>query len=81
MVALVVLGHALVVRLALGTAAGDGVGLGEQAGQAVTDRVAEMIDLTGGAGTAGRGIAWVGPLNTPVEKSYVEVYALKYVRC
>ena len=45
--------------MALVVTAGDGVGLGDQAGLALADRVAVTVDCAGGAAAAGRGAAWV----------------------
>ena len=54
----------LVISLALWSAAGDGVGFGNEAGQAVADRVSQMIHLAACSGTARRRVTGVGFLHT-----------------
>ena len=49
----------VVITLALWPAASDGVGFGNEAGQAVADRVTQSINLAACSRTAGRGVARV----------------------
>ena len=53
----------VVITLALWPAAGDGVGFGNEAGQAVADRVSQSINLAACSRTAGRRVAGVGFLH------------------
>ena len=53
----------VVITLALRPAAGDGVGFGNEAGQAVADRISQSINLATCSRTAGRRVAGVGFLH------------------
>ena len=61
----------VVIRLALGPAAGDGVGFGNEAGQAVADRVSQMIHLAACSGTARRWVTGVGFLHASTSAGWV----------
>ena len=56
----------VVITLALRPAAGDGVGFGNEAGQAVADRVSQSINLAACSRTAGRRVAGVGFLHASI---------------